>query len=586
MGALLTALIGCGTASEAIASEAVASDATPQGTSFNGHVPATYLTRLKGQVIVSYNSQSLAGAVPGWRELWTREDFRPGFSELGNRLRAAGSEQAAEAAGFALNAASTIAQALGFNGGAQAIGGRDRVAELYAPMLAQLPPLLQNVGDGIEDFVPVDAELRRRFAAEFPAELPVLLVRFRGDPIDQTLKLKEVLESGRRETPQVPIQLVELSGSHLSPNVNEPVDIIDGTDALGRTALGAETPIDAMFLAAGGEILGLVNAIADFVAPASPPALMAAAAAPKRLRLAGLTANDFRHPLDRRQTRALERVPGLAGVVRRVVSIAEQAIYQDNVSSSVLVGEGQYPRLHTLLRRACDVLDIAEDQRPELYVRQNPTPNAYTLAVQGKRPFVVLHTALLNLCCEAEVEVVIAHELGHLKCEHGVWLSAANVLLLGTAAAGAALSLPAEVVRPILERLQDDLGEWQRAAELSCDRAALLVAQEPWTALSVLLKLSGGGVDPSIGEGAQAVATRAVVSKRESIEAFLAQAKRLDEARAEAGPMGALVAAAINGGRTLTHPIPVLRAREMRRWADSEQFRAVLSERGEPLPEE
>ena len=30
------------------------------------------------------------------------------------------------------------------------------------------------------------------------------------------------------------------------------------------------------------------------------------------------------------------------------------------------------------------------------------------------------------------MQAVLAHELGHLKCDHGVWLTAANVLALGT----------------------------------------------------------------------------------------------------------------------------------------------------------
>lgn len=43
---------------------------------------------------------------------------------------------------------------------------------------------------------------------------------------------------------------------------------------------------------------------------------------------------------------------------------------------------------------------------------------------------MVVHTALLELLTPAEVQAVLAHELGHLKCDHGVWLTAANVLAL------------------------------------------------------------------------------------------------------------------------------------------------------------
>ena len=67
------------------------------------------------------------------------------------------------------------------------------------------------------------------------------------------------------------------------------------------------------------------------------------------------------------------------------------------------------------------------------------------------------------------IQAVLAHELGHLKCEHGVWLTVAQVL------AGGTLS-----ILPVMARaVEDSLLRWLRAAELTCDRAALLVAQDP-----------------------------------------------------------------------------------------------------------
>jgi hypothetical protein len=83
-----------------------------------------------------------------------------------------------------------------------------------------------------------------------------------------------------------------------------------------------------------------------------------------------------------------------------------------------------------------------------LYV-QNASPNAYTLAIAGKQPFIMLNTGLLELLNTEELQGVIAHEvrspveqrvlrnvgsphsryvllqLGHLKCDHGVWLTVA-----------------------------------------------------------------------------------------------------------------------------------------------------------------
>lgn len=64
-------------------------------------------------------------------------------------------------------------------------------------------------------------------------------------------------------------------------------------------------------------------------------------------------------------------------------------------------------------------------------------------------------------------QAVLAHELGHLKCDHGLWLTVANVLASGTVS----------VLPVVTGMVQEALLRWLRAGELTCDRAALLVAQ-------------------------------------------------------------------------------------------------------------
>jgi Zn-dependent protease with chaperone function len=93
---------------------------------------------------------------------------------------------------------------------------------------------------------------------------------------------------------------------------------------------------------------------------------------------------------------------------------------------------------------------------------QNQTPNAYTLAIAGKKPFIMLNTSLLELLDEAELQSVIAHELGHLKCDHGVWLTVGNLLASGTMS-----FLPV-----VSSAVEEALFKWMRAAELTCDRCA------------------------------------------------------------------------------------------------------------------
>lgn len=262
----------------------------------------------------------------------------------------------------------------------------------------------------------------------------------------------------------------------------------------------------------------------------------------------GLTADAFRHPLDRKATQSLRQVPGLDLLIRNLLGpTAEQVFYLENISSSILVSDRQLPHLYQLHQEACRILDL---EPPQLYIRQNPVPNAYTMAIRGKQPFVVLHTSLIELLTEAEIQAVIGHELGHLKCDHGVYLTLANLVVLGSQ------FLP-NWGTWLTQTLRDRLMEWVRCAEFTCDRAALLVSQNPRIVASVLMKLTGGS--PSL-------------ANQLNLDAFLAQARDYDDAsRSNLGQMIQQLQTA-----PLSHPLPVLRAREIDRWAESDLYQKLL----------
>ncbi|AFZ31957.1 peptidase M48 Ste24p [Gloeocapsa sp. PCC 7428] len=267
-----------------------------------------------------------------------------------------------------------------------------------------------------------------------------------------------------------------------------------------------------------------------------------------KTQLIGLKADEFRHPLDLEATKALKQIPGADIIVRNLLGqMAEQFFYVENIASSILVGEQQLPQFHKLLIEACRVLDL---EPPQLYVRQHPVPNAYTFAMRGKQPFIVMHTSLLDLLTPEEIQAVIAHELGHLKCDHGVYLTLVNLVVL---AAGQLPNLGGFVA----QALQAQLLEWVRCAEFTCDRAALLATQDPKIVMSLLMKLSGGS--PTL-------------APQLNLDAFLAQARAYDDiSNTDLGEV-------LKSARTsqLTHPLPVLRAREIDRWASSRDYQNLL----------
>ncbi|CUR32670.1 M48 family metallopeptidase [Planktothrix tepida] len=264
--------------------------------------------------------------------------------------------------------------------------------------------------------------------------------------------------------------------------------------------------------------------------------------------LIGLRADHFRHPLDLQATNALKQLPGLDLLVRQILGgVGEQFFYLENIASSILVSDQQLPDLHQLLLEACKTLDL---EPPQLYIRQHPVPNAYTFAMRGKQPFIVIHTSLIELLTSEEIQAVIAHELGHLKCEHGVYLTLANLVVL----AANQLSPWGTI---LAQGLQAQLMEWLRCAEFTCDRAALLATQDPRVVMSVLMKLSGGS--PSL-------------ASQLNLDAFVAQARTYDQiSRTELGEL-------LQQAQTaqLTHPLPVLRAREIDRWSSSPNYQDLL----------
>ena len=267
-----------------------------------------------------------------------------------------------------------------------------------------------------------------------------------------------------------------------------------------------------------------------------------------KTQLTGLRADQFRHPLDLQATTALRNLPGLDVAVRSLLgSVAEDFFYLNNIASSVLVGEKQLPQLHKLLREACKVLDL---DPPELYVQQNPAPNAYTFAMRGKKPFMVLHTSLIEILTPEEIQAVMAHELGHLKCEHGVYLTMANIIVLGA-------NLLPLWGSMIAQSLQERMLEWLRCAEFSCDRAALLVAQDPKVVMSVLMKLAGGS--PTL-------------APQLNLDAFIDQARAYEQVTTT--DLGKMLQAAQT--QQLSHPVPVLRAKEIDRWAKNPQYQLLL----------
>lgn len=256
------------------------------------------------------------------------------------------------------------------------------------------------------------------------------------------------------------------------------------------------------------------------------------------------------HPLDAKATASLKKIPALGALTKKVLELGlERALYLENVADNVRVDERMFPHLFRALSWSCKILGVPV---PELYVTMDPVPNAYTYG--HTRPFIVLSSGLVDLLDAEEQFFVVAHEVGHIKCEHMLYtVLARNLTALLDAVGQATLGIGALLGTGLALPLYD----WYRKSELSADRAALLAVQDPAVPIRVFMKLAGG--------------SRRMVEAMD--EAAFRDQIRLYEDEDLSG-LDKVYKFLLTAFRT--HPFPILRAKHLDAWIEDRGYRATL----------
>jgi Zn-dependent protease with chaperone function len=269
-------------------------------------------------------------------------------------------------------------------------------------------------------------------------------------------------------------------------------------------------------------------------------------------KFASLDKDRYVHPADRRALAALRAMPGMDTAVKKLLAVTgESAIRVIFTASAVKVSAQQCPDLHAKLQVACATLGV---DMPELFVQQNPVVNAFTGGVE--RPIIVLYSQLIERLNDEEVLAVLAHEVGHIHSGHVLYLTAARLIefLAKTAVLASPLTL---IVKELLTlAMRSALLAWARRAELSCDRAALLVTQDANVIGRTMMKLAGG-----------------TFASKVDYDLFLQQARDFQKIYDEKA-LDRFWADVITTG--LSHPFPVWRVSEILQWVDSHEYAALL----------
>ena len=267
---------------------------------------------------------------------------------------------------------------------------------------------------------------------------------------------------------------------------------------------------------------------------------------PEDQRLAGISPKAYEHPADRAATAALQSIPMLDVVVRKLIEFGyERAYRQQFLASSVRLGEDQLPQTWADWNAVCARLDLPE--RYDLYLMQFPFANA--MAIGAEKPMVVVNSRCVDLLDDVELRTVLGHEAGHILSDHVLYMTALGILL--------ELSVPRLPVLAGLPLMAVKLAllEWYRAAELSSDRAATLVNRDPLITCRTLLVLAGGAS-----------------SRKLDLDAFIRQANDYEDWSSGWDKLNRL--------RTelfLTHSYPVRRVKEVMAWVRSGDYDRIVS---------
>jgi Zn-dependent protease with chaperone function len=161
-----------------------------------------------------------------------------------------------------------------------------------------------------------------------------------------------------------------------------------------------------------------------------------------------------------------------------IQNIAEPWISGELAADGVKVTKSQLSWLYTAVAEVACLLGV---KIPHIFVRQDPNPNAYTHGT-GSQAVVVLTHSLLDQLDGLELRFIIGHEIGHIKSQHVLYSTMASYLL-----ENARTDRDSDVAH-----FQVELLRWQREAEVTADRAGLLVCGDVRSACFALLTLVVG----------------------------------------------------------------------------------------------
>lgn len=194
---------------------------------------------------------------------------------------------------------------------------------------------------------------------------------------------------------------------------------------------------------------------------------------------------DYSFSLDYRLREQIKKLPCFYALSKRVAVHNEARARQLQTASALQVGPKQLPDIYEMTLDCAKRLGIGP---PNVFVVHDQSINAGSYSSDTITPTIILNSGIVERMTPGELKCVIGHECGHTHNEHNVYMSIVDLIGAGLSAGG----LGSSVVAMLSQATLLLFAEWSRAAEVTCDRAAMICSDNLEDAINVNKKLLYG----------------------------------------------------------------------------------------------
>jgi len=259
-----------------------------------------------------------------------------------------------------------------------------------------------------------------------------------------------------------------------------------------------------------------------------------------------VASSEFIHPADAAALENLRAIPLFNTCLSAFLKLGlERYVHGVFLSKNIRLSERQLPDIYKHLPPICELFGI---RVPDLYLEMSPYPDAYTIGEENVS--ICLTSGLLEIMDEEELHAVIAHECGHIACQHMLYHTLVQFLLF----TGANLFMPLEIVA---EPVKMALRYWNRRCELSADRAGAVAVGSSKPIVSTMIRLAGGPRS---------------ITDAVNLDVYLEQAEAYEKL-SDSKWDKALQSVAV---QFTDHPFLAVRTREIREWGATDQFQRLV----------